>query len=353
MKELYKQQKQNLMDTYVRHKKYYDRKAQAHPLKIHSYCLLLNPKLDTQKQQMNKMQDKWLALYRVEKKLTNENYLVREVGTHHTQLVHRIRLRSYSPRFIIKDLDHIDKDKFIPDPRFPDEYREPQIFDKAYERLLWHPDLAENQDTDPRARGPRPKKYALFTNQPKVQLTRLNMRKLPENTQLPRGNGKKTPLQKTALGNAVPVKTQPHMQTRQTARLTNQTATTSAKTAPVNIVTGTKPKTMATKLRETTKKVLSGKLQKLLLHQLEEEPKEETPKEVALLIQQKEEASMGEYPNQKLSYDKNCQNREHYGGAPRKLTPPLQKLHKSENLFHSIRNRRNHKKQEKMHRILS
>ena len=324
MKELYKQQKQNLMDTYVRHKKYYDRKAQAHPLKIHSYCLLLNPKLDTQKQQMNKMQDKWLALYRVEKKLTNENYLVREVGTHHTQLVHRIRLRSYSPRFIIKDLDHIDKDKFIPDPRFPDEYREPQIFDKAYEKLLWHPDLAENQDTDPRARGPRPKKYALFTNQPRVQLTRLNMRKLPENTHLPRGNGK-TPLQKTAPGNAVSLKTQPSMQTRQMAKPTNQTATTSAKTAPANVVTGTKPKTIATKFKETTKKVLSGKLQKLLLHQVEEAPKEETPKDVALLIQQKEEANMGEFQNKNSPTTKTAKLENTMGEQQENSPPPPHK----------------------------
>ena len=110
LKELYKLQKENIIEKYMTYKKYYDNQAQAHPLKIHTYCLLLNPKLDTQKQSMNKMLPKWLALYRVEQKMSNENYLVREIGTNHTQIVHRIRLRSYTPTHKIVDLPNIDND---------------------------------------------------------------------------------------------------------------------------------------------------------------------------------------------------------------------------------------------------
>ena len=146
---LYKTQKENIIGNFIFYKKYYDHCAHASPLMTHSYCLLLNPKLDSQKQVMDKMQPKWLALYRVEKKLTNENYLVREVGTRHTQIVHRMRLRAYEPKFKIKDIPVIDKNMFIPDPRFSKEYQQPGIFDKELQRQIWHPDATDQPDTDP------------------------------------------------------------------------------------------------------------------------------------------------------------------------------------------------------------
>ena len=168
--------KQHLVDTYLKYKKYYDKTAHAAPLKIHSYCLLLNPILDTQQQKMAKMQPKWLGLYRVEQHRTNENYLIREVGTHHTQLVHRIRLRPYQPQATVEDLRQIDKTKFKSDPKFPDQYREPAVFDDARERLRRHPeDPLEDAETAPEPeveqRVTRSRKYTLLSADPTAVIT--------------------------------------------------------------------------------------------------------------------------------------------------------------------------------------
>ena len=157
------------------YKKYYDNQAQAHPLKIHTYCLLLNPKLDTQKQPMNKMLPKWLALYRVEQKMSNENYLVREVGTNHTQIVHRIRLRSYTTTHKITDIPNIDKNNFVTDPKFTDEYKQPALFDKTQHSLLWHPKMSDAPETDDiNPDQTQPDHYdTIYLRKPQVRLQRL------------------------------------------------------------------------------------------------------------------------------------------------------------------------------------
>ena len=80
--------------------------------------------------------------------MSNENYLVREVGTNHTQIVHRIRLRSYTPTHKIVDIPNIDKNNFVTDPKFPDEYKQPALFDRTQHRLLWHPKMSDAPETD-------------------------------------------------------------------------------------------------------------------------------------------------------------------------------------------------------------
>ena len=74
-----------MLKSYIKYKDYHDEKAMANPLKVHDYCLVLNPKLDTQRQVLDKSLPKWMATYRAEKKYTNENYLVRKCGTLLTQ----------------------------------------------------------------------------------------------------------------------------------------------------------------------------------------------------------------------------------------------------------------------------
>ena len=68
-------------------------------------------------------------MYRVEQVLTSSNYIVRKVGTNHTQCVHRIRLRPIEPKFDVKDLEEVDPQKFTPDP-MTQNYAEPSLFDK-------------------------------------------------------------------------------------------------------------------------------------------------------------------------------------------------------------------------------
>ena len=68
--------------------------------------------------------------------LTNSNYLVRKVGTHHTQCVHRIRLRSIRPQHQPEDIDPIDTAQFVVDPSISKSRSEPGLFDDYLPRLL-------------------------------------------------------------------------------------------------------------------------------------------------------------------------------------------------------------------------
>ena len=65
----FEENKLQLIDSYQRYRNYYDKKAEAKPLKLHSYCLLLNPKLTSQKPQISKVAQVWIPLYRVENQL--------------------------------------------------------------------------------------------------------------------------------------------------------------------------------------------------------------------------------------------------------------------------------------------
>ena len=77
-----------------------------------------------------------VPLYRVEHVLTNSNYIVRKVGTNHTQCVHRIRLRSIRPQHQPEDIDPIDEAQFVVDPSLSKYRSEPGLFDYYLPRLL-------------------------------------------------------------------------------------------------------------------------------------------------------------------------------------------------------------------------
>ena len=87
----------------------------------------------------------WLPLYRVEKVLTDSNYLIRKVGTHFTQCIHRIRLRPYKPQEHPVDLDNINPDKFVPDPVLGKYRQEPELFDDEISKLLEHTFMSNKQ----------------------------------------------------------------------------------------------------------------------------------------------------------------------------------------------------------------
>ena len=76
--------KESLAKSFARYRRYYDQKATANPLTERTYCLLLNPKLTEQSAFSPKSIQKWLALYRIEKVLTDSNYWIRKVGTNFT-----------------------------------------------------------------------------------------------------------------------------------------------------------------------------------------------------------------------------------------------------------------------------
>ena len=68
--------------------------------------------------------------------LTNSNYIVRKIGTNHTQCVHRIRLRSIRPQHQPEDIDPIDTAQFVVDPSLSKYRSEPGLFDDYLPRLL-------------------------------------------------------------------------------------------------------------------------------------------------------------------------------------------------------------------------
>ena len=81
----------------------------------------------------------WLPLYRIEKILTNSNYIIRKVGTNYTQFVHRIRLRPVTPQGRIDDLTVINFENFQRDPSLGHYHGEPTLFDENIPSLLEPP----------------------------------------------------------------------------------------------------------------------------------------------------------------------------------------------------------------------
>ena len=62
----------------------------AKPIPEKSFCLVLNPKALEQSTVINSQVQKWLPLYKVEKVLSDSNYIIRNINTNYTQCVHRI-----------------------------------------------------------------------------------------------------------------------------------------------------------------------------------------------------------------------------------------------------------------------
>ena len=92
------------MQSYFKNKAYYDHKAKASPLETTDYCYILNPKTDTQATKIPFREFRWQGPYKVEKVLPNNNYIVRRLGTNKTQLLHRIRLRKFTPQAPLADI---------------------------------------------------------------------------------------------------------------------------------------------------------------------------------------------------------------------------------------------------------
>ena len=118
--EKYKQVNDNILQAYHKYKRYYDRKAQASPLKVNDFVFLLNPKITDQSDKIAFNHFKWEGPFKVVKVLTNFNYIVRQIGTSRTQCVHRMRLRPFIPNAPIHDIEE-DPNLFYADPEAFDD----------------------------------------------------------------------------------------------------------------------------------------------------------------------------------------------------------------------------------------
>ena len=83
-KTLYDNTKKNVMQSYIKNKRYYDKKSKASPLKEKDYCFILQPKSDHQGSKTTFRDFRWIGPYIVEKVLPNNNYIVGKLNTNKT-----------------------------------------------------------------------------------------------------------------------------------------------------------------------------------------------------------------------------------------------------------------------------
>ena len=107
------QTKKNIMQSYLKYKDYYDRKAKAAPLKEKDYCFVLQPKADSQGSKIPFKEYRWIGPFVIQKVLSNDNYIVRRLNTNKTQILHRIRLKKFVPNAPLED--KYDGEKLQPD----------------------------------------------------------------------------------------------------------------------------------------------------------------------------------------------------------------------------------------------
>ena len=107
------QTKKNIMQSLLKYKDYYDRKAKAAPLKEKDYCFVLQPKADTQGSKIPFKEYRWIGPFVIQKVLSNDNYIVRRLNTNKTQILHRIRLKKFVRNAPLED--KYDGEKLQPD----------------------------------------------------------------------------------------------------------------------------------------------------------------------------------------------------------------------------------------------
>ena len=90
--------RKNIMQAYIKYKAFYDKKANASKFKEADYVYILQPKADHLGSKIAFTEFRWIGPYIIEKVLPNNNYLVRKIGTNKTQVLHRMRMRKFTPR---------------------------------------------------------------------------------------------------------------------------------------------------------------------------------------------------------------------------------------------------------------
>ena len=91
------------MQSYLKYKEYYDRKAKAAPLQEIDFCFVIQPKADSQGSKLPFRDFRWTGPFVVQKVLPNTNYIVRRLKTNKTQILHRIRLNKFVPNVPLED----------------------------------------------------------------------------------------------------------------------------------------------------------------------------------------------------------------------------------------------------------
>ena len=107
--------RKNIMQAYIKYKAYYGKKTNASKLKEADYVYILHPKADQQGSKIPFTEFRWIGPYIIEKVLTNNKNLVRKIGTNKMQVLHRMRLRQFTPRQPPADTT-VKPKEYKPDP---------------------------------------------------------------------------------------------------------------------------------------------------------------------------------------------------------------------------------------------
>ena len=101
------------MQSHIKFKEYYDRKAKAAPLKESGYCFVLQQKTDRQGSKIRFRDYRWVGQLMVQKVLPNENYIVRRLNTNKTRILRRIRPKKFVPNQPL--VDNFREERVQPD----------------------------------------------------------------------------------------------------------------------------------------------------------------------------------------------------------------------------------------------
>ena len=126
------------MQAYIKCKTYYDKKANASKFKEADYVYVLQPKVGHQRSKISITEFRWIAPYIFEKVLPKNNYLVRKNGTNKTQVVHRMRMRQFTPHHPPADI-RIKPQEYRADPDV--SLKHGDLYDRGWESDCEQPTL--------------------------------------------------------------------------------------------------------------------------------------------------------------------------------------------------------------------
>ena len=122
-----------LMQSFVKYKAYYDKRATACQLSTNDYVFVLHPKAASQSTKLPFSEFMWTGPFIIVKRLPNNNYVVRRLMTNKTQTLHRIRLRLYPTDQQLPDIN-TQQENFQPD-------KEVQITNDDLYAMAWETDF--------------------------------------------------------------------------------------------------------------------------------------------------------------------------------------------------------------------
>ena len=137
----------NPMQAYIKYKAYYDKKANASKLNEAYYVYVLQPEADHQGSKIPVTEFRWIGPYIFQKVLPNNSYLVRRIGTNKTQVLHRMRMRQFTPREPPADI-RVKPQEYNPDPevRLNHDDLYARVWEYDYEQPILDP---ENKNVAP------------------------------------------------------------------------------------------------------------------------------------------------------------------------------------------------------------